>query len=197
MRDYIKVLLILLVCFSYISCNKEGYISKPLKDEPDDLQFYACHDTSKIDFKGKKYSTKGNNNYKVKRHGIGEPLQGNYSYFLDNYNIRDYSEIFHSPICESESVYEYKPENDFKGINNLDIRPILDHTDAYQEKQILLDEKEYEQNSIKDPYYTYVDPRFIGNKLTYNDNTIKLFLDTHHSQQEGISIHRLGDQYTN
>ena len=93
----------------YSSCN-EGYINKPLKDEPDDMQFLACHDYSSN-------QNLGNNNYKLKRHGVSEPLQGTYSYFLDTYKIRDYNEIFHAPICEEE----YK----FKDIGNLKVPEIF------------------------------------------------------------------------
>ena len=59
-------------------------------------------------------------------------------------------------------------------------------------------EEEYERNSIKDPYYSYVSPQFIGNKLTYSDNAIKMFLNTHHSQKDDNgSSHRSGEDYTN
>ena len=162
--------------FRYSSC-KEGYINKPLKDEPDDIQFLACHDYSDIDFKGKPYTTKGNNNYKLKRHGVGEPLQGTYSYFLDTYKIRSHDEMFHAPICEDK----YK----FKEIGNLNVPEILDHEDILKEKEMLVIEDEYEINSIKDPYYSYVNPQYIGNKLIYSDGTNKMFLETHHSQQGG------------
>ena len=164
----------------YSSCN-EGYINKPLKDEPDDMQFLACHDYSSN-------QNLGNNNYKLKRHSVGEPLQGTYSYFLDTYKIRDYNEIFHAPICEKE----YK----FKDIGNLTVPEILDHGDATKEEDMLTIEDEYEKNSIKDPYYSFVSPKYIGNKLTYTDATNEMFLDTHHSQQgENGTAHRAGEEY--
>ena len=99
MKGYIYILLISL--FIYILCSfcKEGFINKPLKDKPDDLQFYACHDYSSN-------QNLGNNNYKIKRHGVVEPQVGAYSSFLDIYKLRNYDEIFHSPICESE--YNFK-----------------------------------------------------------------------------------------
>jgi hypothetical protein len=169
--------------FRYSSC-KEGYINKPLQYEPDDIQFLACHDQSDINFKGKSYTTKGNNNYKLKRHGVGEPLHGTYSYFLDTYKIRSPDEIFHAPICEGK----YK----FKEIGNLNVPEILDHEDILKEEDMLDIEDEYEINSIKDPYYSYVSPQYIGNKLIYSDATNKMFLETHHSQQGGNgSAHRI------
>ena len=104
--------------------------------------------------------------------------------FLDIYKLRNYDEIFHSPICESEY--------NFKDIQNLKTPEILEYRDALNEKSMLKLEEEYEINSIKDPYYSYVSPQYIGNKLTYSDATNKMFLETHHSQQGGNgSAHRI------
>ena len=183
MKGYIYILLISL--FIYILCSfcKEGFINKPLKDKPDDLQFYACHDYSSN-------QNLGNNNYKIKRHGVVEPQQGAYSSFLDIYNLRNYDEIFHAPLCESE--------NHFKGIQNLNTPEILEHRDASKEESMLKLEEEYEINSIKDPFYSYVSPQFIGNKLIYSENATKMFLNTHHSQgDDNGSSHRIGKDYTN
>ena len=55
--------------------------NKPIKDEPDDIQFYACHDKTKLDYRGIQSDTMANNNYKLKKHGVGLPLQGVYSSF--------------------------------------------------------------------------------------------------------------------
>ena len=106
----VKVCLLFLIVCTY--GHREGYINnKSPKDEPDDLQFYACHDYSSN-------KNLGNNNYKLKKHGISEPLQGTYSYFLDIYGIRNYDEIFHAPICESKY--------NFSDISNLSAPEILD-----------------------------------------------------------------------
>tara|TARA_Y100000389_G_C17392980_1_gene480949 strand:- start:152 stop:700 length:549 start_codon:yes stop_codon:yes gene_type:complete len=180
-----SIVILLISLFIYISCSycKEGFINKPYKDKPDDLQFHACHDYSSN-------QNLGNNNYKLKRHGVVEPQQGAYSSFLDIYKLRNYDEIFHSPICESEY--------NFKDIQNLKTPEILEYRDALNEKSMLKLEEEYERNSIKDPYYSYVSPQFIGNKLTYSDNAIKMFLNTHHSQKDDNgSSHRSGEDYTN
>jgi len=190
----------LLIYFLYTFSQKEGYINRPRKDEPDDLQFYACHDDEKIKFKGGLYSTRGINNYKLKRHEIGEPLRGTYSDFLDIYKVRDNDEMFHAPICESD--YEFKgykglrSKPNFKNTNNLSIVPIIDHEDALKEDEMLKTENEYEKNSIKDPYYSYIDPKYIGNKLTYSDKTIKLFLSTHRTMEEDQLTHRYDKKYT-
>ena len=43
---------------------------------------------------------------------------------------------------------------------------------------------EYEKNSIKDPFFKYVNPNNIGNTLIYSDNALKMFLNTHISSNE-------------
>jgi len=186
MKGYINILLVsLLIYFLYTSCNKEAYSNKPSGDTPPDTQFYACHDYNDIDIKGKKYKTMGNNNYKVKKHGIQDNLEGRYTDLLDIYQIRKYDEVFHAPICES--AYN------FKGINSLDSPEILDYDDISKgREQDMLDvEQDYEKNAIKDPFSLYVNPNYIENKVTYNDNTIKIFLDSHNSTNEDNLSHRV------
>ena len=189
MKRYIYIIFIsLLICFLYTSCKKEGYINKPNKDKPDDLQFYACHDYNDINIGKQSYTTMGNNNYMLKKHDIGEPQRGAYSYFLDKYKLRNYDEIFHAPICESEYNFRY--------INNLKQPEILEHSDAGQEKLMLKVEEEYEKNSIKDPFFKYVNPNNIGNTLIYSDNALKMFLNTHISSNEEQLSDRLdSDKY--
>ena len=165
------------LCLLITSCTQEGYQNNQHSlDTPDDLQFYACHDHSNT-------SNLGNNNYKLKKHGISEPLQGTYSYFLDVYGIRNYDEIFHSPICESKY--------NFSGINNLSSPEILDHTDVLEKDKLLKIEETYDKNSIKDPYYFYGNPNYIGNKITYNKEINELFLSNHRSKDTENMLHRL------
>ena len=187
MNDCINILfLCFLFLFVYSSC-KEGYINKPIKDEPDDIQFYACHDKTKLDYRGIQSDTMANNNYKLKKHGIGLPLKGVYSSFLDIYKIRDYDEIYHSPICEDKYS--------FKGITNLNPPEIIDHENILDEEQLLKEEDEYENNSIKDPHYKYVHPDYIGNKITYSDDVNELFITVHKSHDEENLLHRLDSKY--
>ena len=161
-------LLIVLCLLLYTSCLVEGYISnQPPKDRPDDLQYYACHDYASN-------QNLGNNNYKLKHHGIGEPQQGPYSYFLDEYNLRNYDEIFHAPICEKHY--------NFKDISSVETPThILDHSDIIREQQLLKVEEDYDKNSVKDPDYLYGNPNYIGNKLTYSEGINELFLMNHAS----------------
>jgi len=171
------ILIVSILCLLVSSCKREGYVSnQPSRDRPDDLQYYSCHDYS---------GTKnlGNNNYKLKKHGIGEPLQGPYSYLLDIYGIRNYDEIFHAPICEKHY--------NFKNINNLTTPEIIDHEDLLEEDKLLKIEKTYDENAVKDPYYLYGNPDYIGNKLTYSKGIDKLFLRNHRSHDAESLLHRL------
>ena len=171
-------LLIVLCLLLYSSCRIEGYISnQPPKDRPDDLQYYACHDYSSN-------QNLGNNNYKLKHHGIGEPLEGPYSYFLDVYDIRNYDEIFHSPICEKHYT--------FRNISSVNTpSEIIEHSDLLKQDKLLKIEEEYDKNAVKDPYYLYGNPNYIANRITYSDEINDLFLRNHTSNNEQSLLHRL------
>ena len=89
----VNLILIIIIISLLCKCNKEGYMNNDIpSDKPDDKQFYACNDHSQLSSNGIKSYTMGNNNYKVKRHSVGEPLEGDYSSFLDIYRIRKYDE---------------------------------------------------------------------------------------------------------
>jgi len=173
----IIILLTTILCLLVNSYKQEGYQNnRPSQDTPDDTQFYACHDHSTT-------SNLGNNNYKLKKHGIGAPQQGPYSYFLDTYKIRNYDEIFHAPICESKY--------NFSHISNLSAPEIIDHEDLLKEDKLLKIEETYDENAIKDPYYLYGNPNYIGNKLIYSKEINGLFLSNHRSNDSEHMLHRL------
>ena len=86
------LILILILLLLNIDLTEGFQINRPPQDTPDDVQFIACHDYSNN-------NNLGNNNYKVKSHGISVPLQGPYSHFLNRYKLRNYDEVFHSPAC--------------------------------------------------------------------------------------------------
>ena len=175
-RILMTIVILGILCFVTASCKVEGYINQVPPNKPDDLQFYACHDYSSN-------KNLGNNNYKLKKHGISAPLHGTYSYFLDIYGIRNYDEIFHAPICESK--------HNFKGINNLNTPEILDHEDLLKEDELLRREEIYDKNAVKDPYYLFGHPGYIGNKLTYSKRINDLFLSNHRSKDIENMLHRL------
>lgn len=173
MYIYIFLFLILLIC----TTPTEGYtnnISNPTI--PDDSQFYACHDYSSENL--------GTHNYKLKKHSIGKPLKGPYSYFLDVYGIRNYDEIYHAPICEEKYS--------FKGISSAyPPTDIIDHEDLLIQDKLLSKEKEFNENSIIDPHYVYRNPNYIGNKITYSDEINELFLQNHPTHETETLLHRL------
>jgi len=191
MKPCIILLVSIVILIIYSSCN-EGYINKPLKDEPDDIQFYPCHDKDKLINKqtGEKFDTMGNNNYIIKRHGVSLPAQGVYSYFLDTYKLRNYDEVFHAPICDTNEK-SFTSNYSFKHISNLEPPEIIQQEDTMNLNKLLKEEDEFEENSIKDPHYKYVHPEYIGNKITYSDDVNKLFITVHSSHDEENLLHRL------
>jgi len=148
------------------------------------MQYYACHDYSELENRGIISSSMANNNYKIKQHGVSEPLRGAYSSFLDIYKIRKYDELFHAPICEKR--YNFK---DISSVNTPN--HILDHSDLLHEDELLSEEAEYDRNAVKDPYYLLGNPYYIGNKLTYSDEANGLFLREHKSHDAADLLHRL------
>ncbi len=179
--NYILIIIIIILLCS--PNKKEGYINNNHPtDKPDNKQFYACHDYTQKD-------NLGNNNYKVIHHGVGEPLTGAYSSFLDIYRIRKYPELFHSPICEKKYSFQ----------NITSVSPptnIIDHSDILNQSELLTIEEEYDKNAIKDPYYSYSNPRHIGNKITYSDEANKLFIREHKSHDAENLSHRLDNNVT-
>ncbi len=163
----------------------EGYQNnKPPPDKPDEILFKACHDYGSN-------NNLGNNNYKLHSHKIGEPLEGNYSDFLNIYNIRNYDEFFHAPICEDH----FK----FNNISSLDNRLIaLDNATLNNlglnitKEEIYENENNLDKINIKDPNYVYVNPKYIGNKLLYSNKINELFLKNHDSHNKDL-LHRLDD----
>ena len=173
----VTIVVICILCLLITPCTQEGYQGNERpQDTPDDLQFYACHDYTNT-------SNLGNNNYKLKKHGISAPLHGPYSNFLDVYGIRNYNEIFHAPICEAKYS--------FSDLNNLSPPEILDHTDVLVKDTLLKKEELYDKNSIKDPYYLYGNPNYIGNTITYKKKINELFLTNHRSKDTEDMLHRL------
>ena len=179
-----KLLLILLLCFIIINLNcYEGYMNNsPPKDHPDDMQFYACHDYSNDEFKG-------NNNYKLIKHGISKPLKGAYSYFLDEYKLRDYDEIFHSPICQKH--YSFK-EVDSSKPNTF----IIDHTDITNLDELLKQEENYDKISVKDPSYVYRKSGEIAGPILYDKDIQEMFLRVSSSTEEEKFTQRLDADIT-
>jgi hypothetical protein len=176
-----KYILPLLLLFFLIN-QGEGYQNNtPPADRPDEIRFKVCHDYSSND-------NLGNNNYKLHKHHIGNPLQGTYSSFLDTYDIRNYDEFFHAPLCESEY--------NFANIQSLDNRLIPDSIDKsvddiYDIYDIYEEEVNLDKVHTRDPNFVYVNPEYIGNKLLYPRHINKIFLKNHKSHDTENLQHRL------
>jgi len=183
-RRYILPLLLLLLLL-FIVDQYEGYQNNmPPSDRPDEIRFKVCHDYGSND-------NIGNNNYKLQQHHIGKPLQGAYSSFLDAYDIRNYDEFFHAPLCESEYS--------FKNIQTLDNRLIPDSTDINIDgiDAIYKNEVDLDKVHLRDPNYVNVNPEYIGNKLLYPMNINKIFLKNHKSHDTENLQHRLDPRLHN
>ena len=158
----LPILMLYLILYDY-----EGYQNnKPPSDRPDSMQFMACHDNSTSDH-----------------------LANNNSKFIDEYDIRNYDEFFHSPICENDDIYN------FEGVQSLDFREIYeigDDGDIYKE------EIDLDKQSIRSPNYVYVNPEYIGNKLLYDSDTNARFLKSHKTHDTETLQHRMdGSLYGN
>lgn len=194
-----KILLILSLLL-FIN-NYEGYknnseiyqANMPPPDKPHEIQFKACRDHSEVVHRGVPVKLKGTNNYKLEKHKIRSPGKGVYSSFLNTYGIRNFDEFFHAPICEDD----YR----FYDINSTENRMITMDTSTQQRlgintttDEILENEKRMDSIGVRNPYYYYVTPEYIGNKITYSDDLTKLLVDSHESHNEENLQHRLDDR---
>jgi len=166
------------VLFTFKGVTEPYVNNKANPDYPDDIQFYACHDSDN------EHITFGQNNYKLKKHAIKEPQKGPYSAFLDVYRLRNYDEVFHAPICEKHYS--------FKDIHNLDeFRPIIDEMDSEDMDELLREEETLDMNAIKDPFYSYYNPKHIQNKILYSDEINKVFLQNHPLYEDDLKHEKL------
>jgi len=186
------ILVILFLCF----CKTEGYLSnngflgymknKSTSEYPDDTVFYSCNEKVKLEecdnlseincenkqnciyneglCKPKRFP---NNHYKIDTNAIKEPLEGTFSAFLDVNKIRTYDHFYHSPICED--TYEFI--SDTKNQN----RPIIQEEDEIS--GLLEREKKMDEESMKDPLFTYESSDYEGNRILHDSNLQTLFLE--------------------
>jgi len=170
------VLLITVIFYLFLLLKLVGKIKETFTDnqveslKPDDTQFYACHDNS---FRGR-----GNTNYKLIHNRITPPLHGPYSEFLDEFGIRNYSHFYHAPICGSDGSDGSDEEHqfDFKTDISGYYRPLYDDSDQIFKDEFMELERVYDENGLKDPFYTYYNPQTIQNKITFSDEINNLFL---------------------
>jgi hypothetical protein len=160
---FLLIIVLLLLC----STNnvKETYKNIYQKNEirskePDDTQFYACNNAKFKDF--------GSSDYHLRKNAVREPLQGTFSAFMDVNKIRIYDHFYHAPICEETYPFNTDFTSQFRLIPG-----------AFPEEDIssiLSEEKDKDSHDLHNPYYFYGHPKYIQNKILYNDTIQDMFL---------------------
>ena len=173
MKSYHFFIIIMIFLLFYNSnINIENYINsyqnnKTLSNEPDDKQFYFCsHSKFKndIDYPFEEYP---NSNYKVKINSIKKPLKGTFSSFIDIHKLRSYDHFYHAPICEDTYSFNNNIRSQFRSIIQADDDISL----------LLEEEKNKDSYGLNNPYFLYGNPQFIQNKILYDNDIQKNFLD--------------------
>jgi hypothetical protein len=175
--------LILIFCLLYIFCQNytENYtnmntqiyeMNAGVPNKPDDTQFYACRQEveSTLGYPFKRFP---NSNYRVKRNQVSLPLNGTFSAFLDVNDIRRYDHFYHAPICEDDPG---KESYDFNTEIDSQFRLI---PGAFPEEDINVIyeiEKEKDSHDLRNPYYSYSDPKNIERNILHKPELQDLFL---------------------
>jgi len=145
--------------------------NKVLPNEPDDKQFYACRQDKNQDnpaFPFKKYP---NSNYRVKVNQVAKPQKGTFSAFLDVNKIRTYNHFYHAPICEDDNE-SYEFDTDI----NSQFRLIPGAFPEEDNERIYKIEAEKDSYDLRNPYFFYGNPKYIQNKMLYDDDIQDIFL---------------------
>lgn len=186
---YILYLLILFIII--LSYNSEGYInhiydSNMIRSNgPDDTQYYACRqDKFSPGYPFQKYP---NSNYRIKKNMVGIPQKGAFSAFLDSHNIRNYDHFYHAPICEDDNEsYDFNTNIDSQ------FRLIPGAFPEENIQEIYKEETKKDLHDLRNPYYIYGNPEYIGNKIIYNNDIQNLFIkvksnmDKHHEDSRHL-----------
>ena len=171
-------LLFFFLVFLLFCQNKENYeniyeSNKVLPNEPDDKQFYACRQERFQDNPDFPFERYPNSNYRVKVNQVKKPLKGTFSAFLDVNKIRTYDHFYHAPICEDDPGKEsYDFDTDIKS-------PFRLIPGAFPEEDVNViyqDELDKDSHDLRNPYYFYGNPKYIQNKILYDDEIQDMFL---------------------
>ena len=171
-------LLFFFLVFLLFCQNRENYentyeSNKVLPNEPDDKQFYACRQERFQDNPDFPFERYPNSNYRVKTNQVKKPLKGTFSAFLDVNKIRTYDHFYHAPICEDDPG---KESYDF----NTDIKsPFRLIPGAFPEEDVNViyqEELDKDSHDLRNPYYFYGNPKYIQNKMLYDDDIQDMFL---------------------
>ena len=169
-------LLILVLSSLYLLGYYENYeniyeSNKVLPDEPDDKQFYACRQDSLSTEPGYPFTKYPNSNYRVKGNQVRLPGKGAFSAFLDVHKIRTYDHFYHAPICEDDNEsYSFKTDL------NSPFRKIPGAFPEEDKEMILREEADKDNHDLRNPYYLQGNPKYIQNKILYNEEIQEIFL---------------------
>ena len=171
-------LLFFFLVFLLFCQNKENYeniyeSNKVLPNEPDDKQFYACRQERFQDNPDFPFERYPNSNYRVKVNQVKKPLKGTFSAFLDVNKIRTYDHFYHAPICEDDPG---KESYDFNTDINSPFRLIPGAFPEEDVNVIYQEELDKDSHDLRNPYYFYGNPKYIQNKMLYDDDIQDMFL---------------------
>jgi hypothetical protein len=171
-------LLFFFLVFLLFCQNRENYeniyeSNKILPNEPDDKQFYACRQERFQDSPDFPFERYPNSNYRVKVNQVKKPLKGTFSAFLDVNKIRTYDNFYHAPICEDDPG---KESYDFNTDINSPFRLIPGAFPEEDVNVIYQEELDKDSHDLRNPYYFYGNPKYIQNKILYDDDIQDMFL---------------------
>ena len=110
---------------------------------------------------------------KFKVNQVKKPLKGTFSAFLDVNKIRTYDHFYHAPICEDDPG---KESYDFNTDINSTFRLIPGAFPEEDVNVIYQEELDKDSHDLRNPYYFYGNPKYIQNKMLYDDEIQDMFL---------------------
>ena len=97
--------------------------------------------------------------------------------------IRTYDHFYHAPICEDTYPFETDIESAFRLIPGA--FPEDDKSVIYEE------ELQKDSHDLRNPYYLLGNPKFIKNKILYEDEIQDMFLKV----KKGLPLHHEDDRH--
>ena len=197
---FVLFLLLLLLISRDRTCENYENIyesNKVLADQPDDKQFYACRQEKFTGDKDYPYEQYPNSNFRVITNQVSKPLKGTYSAFLDVNKIRTYDHFYHSPICEDDIIRNedgtIKENHSFSFDTDINSQFRLIPGAFPEEDKSLLYEQELQKDShdLRNPYFFYGNPKFIQNKIIYDDEINDMFIKV----KKGLPLHHEDDSH--
>jgi len=163
--------ILILFCNQYENYENIYESNEVLSVEPDDKQFYACRQDKLSDNPEYPFQKYPNSNYRVKVNQVSKPLKGTFSAFLDVNKIRTYDHFYHAPICEDDNEsYEFDTTIDSQ------FRLIPGAFPEENKERMYRDELDKDSHDLRNPYFFHGNPKYIQNKIIYDDEIQDMFL---------------------